>query len=728
MAAFSPRSLSPGPERSMSGFRITDSRSVTRRSQNASSGIKTNSSSDFHQRSSVSRERSVSPSPRVSFEHKEDDRDENQHCPKLVRSGPLPSFSKGTKNFMAPTISAASKITASPRKKVLSERNAIDHNAYPYSTSSPQMPEAETFSRYTIEGPRNMVNAKKCSEPEEPKNPKILAPASPNDASQPPYDPHLNFLSPRPEFLRYSPNPRLERYRREENCTKAAIRKQLESSFASESSLTAEELQEYCGSEIGVTSGLEGDDISEETHSAESGFTTGLEPNGDNEEKSPSQIEASSELESPRRSLLSHEEKPGMDNEKGTEFSSPESGTKNMAQEDVAEFAASKTSCSKFFLKPKLINVALVIAIASLCLPMIDSPQLFSSLMYHGNVSRSCLVSLVEQNVYQDILSITDIAARNWCPEIKQVGNIKAEPVQTEDVSVRASIPDDQMSASNVADSVFSVDSTQPEVIMAILKEEPVSKLEFDGEMEHSKEVPLPQQELIPVVESAEPAADVENGLPEATITLDPLTKSATPHSSSEKSEMQAPFAEDIDPTTLPTLPEEEAIEEPSASIYQVENLTSLGKALGIQVALGVLLAALTIVALTYWKTNNNRLKKMEYLKMKADNVQVSIGQHAVSVVEMTGESSSAEMSSTTSEKTMHYPGRVEKETEEVVQNCERSRRSRRGSSVPSSEDSLSYGSYTIYEKLPTKQGSADEGTVTPVRRSSRIKKQVISS
>ena len=34
-----------------------------------------------------------------------------------------PAITKGSKNFMTPTISAASKINSSPRKKVLVERN-----------------------------------------------------------------------------------------------------------------------------------------------------------------------------------------------------------------------------------------------------------------------------------------------------------------------------------------------------------------------------------------------------------------------------------------------------------------------------------------------------------------------------------------------------------------------------------------------------------------------------
>ncbi|KAF3777272.1 hypothetical protein EJ110_NYTH46112 [Nymphaea thermarum] len=722
MAAFSPRSPSPLPERSSASFRSTDTRNATKRAQNANSGMKTNSPSDFHQRSSGVRERSVSPSLRASFEHKEDDRDENRHVPKLARSGPLPSFSKGTKNFMAPTISAASKVAASPRKKVLSERNSVDHNASPFSsTSSPQVQEPEAFSRTTVED-RSVVNVKNDSEPEEPKNPKILPRASPNDASLPPYDPHVNFLSPRPEFLRYSPNPRLERYRRDD---KPAIKKRLESSFASESSLTAEEeLQENSGSEIGFTGGLEGDYHNEENHSSETGFTTGLEPDGDNEENRPSEIEASSELESTRRILPSDETKSEKENQQGSESSSPELGAKVKAQGDVAEaeFGVSKGSCSKSYLKPKLIKVVLVLAIASLCLPMIDSPLLLSSLMYHGNVSRSCCVSLVEENVCQETFSIADLAESRSYSGTKQLENMKAEHAQTEDASVTTPVLDYQISALKVADSIASVEFPEPEVIMATSVERPLSEIEVDGVMEYANEVPLPPEEVIAVVDNEQSITEVEASIPEST-TLDSLAEL----SSTEESEMQAPFTEDLDPTTSSGLPKQEAIEEPSAPMDQLKHPTSLRETLGIQVVLGVLLIALTVVAVTYRQTNNNR--KMEYVKMKAtDDVQDNIGHRPLSELEMTGESYSMEMSSTTSEKTMRYPRRAPKETEEVILKYERSRRPKRGSSVSNSDDSLSYGSFTTYEKLPTKQGSADEGTVTPVRRSSRINKQTISS
>ncbi|XP_041013716.1 uncharacterized protein LOC121256965 [Juglans microcarpa x Juglans regia] len=75
-----------------------------------------NSPSDFTRRNSLGREG-------VAFlrdhEDKENPKDQNSKLGR-VRS---PASLKGMKNFMSPTISAASKISSSPRKKILAERN-----------------------------------------------------------------------------------------------------------------------------------------------------------------------------------------------------------------------------------------------------------------------------------------------------------------------------------------------------------------------------------------------------------------------------------------------------------------------------------------------------------------------------------------------------------------------------------------------------------------------------
>ncbi|KAI5314940.1 PREDICTED: ACT [Prunus dulcis] len=74
----------------------------------------------------------------------------NQNCKQMrVRSS---SGSNGTKNFMSPTISVASKVTASPRKKILAERNE------PVRASSVSFSDLKSPSlNPTVEDPQHMT-------------------------------------------------------------------------------------------------------------------------------------------------------------------------------------------------------------------------------------------------------------------------------------------------------------------------------------------------------------------------------------------------------------------------------------------------------------------------------------------------------------------------------------------------------------------------------------------
>ncbi|KAK9156598.1 hypothetical protein Scep_003172 [Stephania cephalantha] len=100
-----------------------------------------------------------------------------------------------TKHFMSPTISAASKAVA-PRKKVLSERNdgAEDLDFDGHSVRSSQNSTTPLSSR----GFERVVDDDDDDDDD------VLEP------SFQPYDPLTNYLSPRPKFLRYNPNRRME--------------------------------------------------------------------------------------------------------------------------------------------------------------------------------------------------------------------------------------------------------------------------------------------------------------------------------------------------------------------------------------------------------------------------------------------------------------------------------------------------------------------------------------
>ncbi|CAH1426110.1 unnamed protein product [Lactuca virosa] len=158
----------------------------------------------------------------------------------IVRS-PARSYEK---SFMAPTISAASKFTPSPRKKVLGEKNEVVRTSIQFldkdfvmkseakPLDQPTMTEEDSNESVTLEQKEvvletppvrkvtfvsiddstdvtedfDLVKVRPfcCS----PQTSPIIAPFDADPL--PPYDPKKNFLSPRPQFLRYKPNPRIE--------------------------------------------------------------------------------------------------------------------------------------------------------------------------------------------------------------------------------------------------------------------------------------------------------------------------------------------------------------------------------------------------------------------------------------------------------------------------------------------------------------------------------------
>ncbi|KAL7156992.1 hypothetical protein ABFS83_02G046900 [Erythranthe nasuta] len=188
-----------------------------------------NSPSDFARRRSSASSKEVK-----SCEEKEND--EKDH--NLMKPSKLQSPAKGSKNFMSPTISAASKFTPSPRKKVLVERSdplrtsisLSDGKAMFFSTTSPNVssdfeskseiddpiskpPKRVTFSDVPSESLAADNDSNESSKFET--SSKNLSSASPSiapldaDPSLPPYDPKTNYLSPRPQFLHYRPNARI---------------------------------------------------------------------------------------------------------------------------------------------------------------------------------------------------------------------------------------------------------------------------------------------------------------------------------------------------------------------------------------------------------------------------------------------------------------------------------------------------------------------------------------
>ncbi|CAA7399437.1 unnamed protein product [Spirodela intermedia] len=194
------------------------------------------------------------------------EQDENESDPKMNRArspaAAAPPF-KGAKNFMSPTISAASKAiaAASPKRKVLSERNDGTRSSSLTTDCSDSMesevsnPMLETVDSgggggHHWESPkiifsgasREMLRSRPL-EDDFPIEEVPLCNNSPAMVSEeedpsllhlPPYDPKTNYLSPRPRFLHYRPKPRVDRA--EELLVHGDGGLQLEERFSSESS------------------------------------------------------------------------------------------------------------------------------------------------------------------------------------------------------------------------------------------------------------------------------------------------------------------------------------------------------------------------------------------------------------------------------------------------------------------------------------------------------------
>ncbi|KAB2612904.1 hypothetical protein D8674_035220 [Pyrus ussuriensis x Pyrus communis] len=198
--------------------------------------------------SSTPPKRPLTPKPSTS--------DENDQYFQQVGNSSLQSPKKPlTKNYMSPTISAASKSKAlASRKNILGERNEASQpdfsNTHVEKSQSPKKPLTKNYMSPTtsisaaskpkaIASRKNILRERnKASEPDFsnthveksyiaidnardslpqalPKTPSSFQShdvdeALSDDFSSRPYDPVTNYLSPRPQFLRYKPNRRQE--------------------------------------------------------------------------------------------------------------------------------------------------------------------------------------------------------------------------------------------------------------------------------------------------------------------------------------------------------------------------------------------------------------------------------------------------------------------------------------------------------------------------------------
>ncbi|KAK4427280.1 hypothetical protein Salat_1496900 [Sesamum alatum] len=148
----------------------------------------------------------ASPKHSSTGENNENDSSQDQMIPKFQNHKEV-----GGKNFMSPTISAASKAVPPPRKKILADRNEnstpcdaqnhrksnLDMKKSPRNSSS-----ISCFDR----SPSRVVSLQNNScEPSDDEDTNFLA-----DLPSNVYDPVKNYTSPRPKYLRFNPNRRRE--------------------------------------------------------------------------------------------------------------------------------------------------------------------------------------------------------------------------------------------------------------------------------------------------------------------------------------------------------------------------------------------------------------------------------------------------------------------------------------------------------------------------------------
>ncbi|KAI3908795.1 hypothetical protein MKW98_029345 [Papaver atlanticum] len=135
------------------------------------------------------------------------------------------------KHFMSPTISAASKIST-PKKKILMERNDFSFSETSSTTThvskTPNLESKTPNSSSQIQLPPKILD---FSVPPNSQSSQITPISSKlTDSEETPYDPKTNFLSPRPKFLRFNPNRRMEILKRREE----ELKQQAEQSCSSE--------------------------------------------------------------------------------------------------------------------------------------------------------------------------------------------------------------------------------------------------------------------------------------------------------------------------------------------------------------------------------------------------------------------------------------------------------------------------------------------------------------
>ncbi|KAM4098517.1 hypothetical protein ACJW30_07G084000 [Castanea mollissima] len=766
-----------------------------------------NSPSDFHRRNSIGRDQ----------EDKENTKDHNLK-PGRVRSPAVAS--KGTKNFMSPTISAASKITPSPKKKILVERNEPARTSLSFSTEkspcrsvrfSDIVENIDSMADASLEENKieasddkeasltasSISEALRCEEvldPEVTVSSKIDSKSLPEtvtdepdcvnldptfkisptsscswscpilapldaDPSLPPYDPKTNYLSPRPQFLHYRPNPRIEVYLNKDDG------RQLEESF--------------------ISGSFSDTDATEEAQSDYS----------QRESEDVSSVE-----------ILKEEEEEEEEEEKAVDVSEPSPIRTHLPKEEET-MKAKGGSKLHFFTRSKFMVLLLVLSVACLSVPFTNSPVIDPS-----GLKESSFIKIYDSYEIAEFAKANlDGLAQNfrlwYANSISFVSelilNFKGVPISGplhycnltmlhEDIPVDGCLVFDH-SPKGTGEKFENINvlgsMRESEVDMESLEEEDQHEIEADedvGDVLERLDDPEYEEvsQEIEEVSAEHGTSESEEGLPalEAEVIQTEKSEEEVVFSVHLDSEQQSnliyieqpvmvPMADEIQPqvseagkiqgecekTSFVEMesakgdlnPESPEFDASAENLQSSEDggftLNGTRETIFREKVMGITFLFLTVIAAAGFiymrKSKNIRpnaainveqpllAKKLDFSPMsvsiKPTFLERPSSRNWPTEVDMDGESCPSEMSSL--QRSSSYSKKNEAQSQE-----RKARKNYKRESLASSSDysmaSHSYGSFTTYEKIPTKHGHvADEETITPVRRSSRIRSQVTS-
>lgn len=780
-----------------------------------------NSPSDFPRRNSIGRD----------LEDKENTKDHNLK-PGRVRSPAVAS--KATKNFMSPTISAASKITPSPKKKILVERNEPARASLSLSTEkSPCNEPARTSLSFSTEkSPCRSVRfsdivedidfkaddgsddkeasltassiseALRCEEvldPEVPVTSKIDSKSLPEtvteepdcvnldptfkisptsscswscpvlapldaDPSVRPYDPKTNYLSPRPQFLHYRPNPRIEVY-----LNKESDGQRLEESFISE-----------CFSDTEVTEETQSEDVSS------------VELVKDDEEEEEEEKEVPVSEPSPISTHFPKEE------------------------ETIGAKGGPKP---QFFTRSKFILLLLVLSVACLSVSVTNTPvnpsmlkesSFFktydsyviaefakvnldglarnSRLWYDKSISfvselipnfkgvpisgplHYCNLTALREDIPVDGYLVFDHSHKGMGEKFEHnvLGSMRErevdiEPLEEEDqqeIEADEDVgealeglddPEYEGKVSQEIEEVSAEDGTSEneEVLLALeteviepdnleaekTEEEVLLAVHLDTEQQSSNVVNYGEQPaMVPKADEIQPQVSEAGEL-------------QGEHEKISIAEMESAKG-DLNPEILEFAASAENLKSSEVGEF---TLNGTNDRISRENVMGITMLVLTLIAATVFRyvrkgknttpitaaTNVEQpvvTKKLDFSPMSVSNEHAFLERRPASQnwpteVDMVGESCPSEMSSFSS-----YSKKGPKGSNEAQSQERKPRKNYKRESLASSSEystgSPSYGSFTTYEKIPSKlqgHGGDEETIITPVRRSSRIRSQVTS-